>query len=170
MIQPKNARRVRPNLPSYGVMPDQTAGMLAWDWVEGQMRRARNYWVCSVCADGRPHSAPVWGVWMDGALYFGTDKNSVKARNIALDKRVVIHLDSGDDVVIFEGALVEAQVTESQLKKITELYIEKYALDPELEDSGDLLLRLLPKKVMAWLESDYPATASSWLFDDYALN
>ena len=165
MIQPNNARRVRPNMPNYGVMPDAVDAMLTWDWVDAQMHKAHNYWICSVCDDGRPHSVPVWGAWVEGNLYFGTDKNSVKARNIARDNRVVMHLDSGDETVIFEGAALEAQVSESLLNKISARYVEKYALDPELEDSGDLLLRLLPKKVMAWLEREYPATATYWLFD-----
>lgn len=165
MIQPENARRARPNMPNYGVMPDAVDAMLAWDWVDQQMHEARNYWVCSVCGDGRPHSVPVWGAWVAGGLYFGTDKNSVKALNIARDNRVVVHLGSGDETVIFEGAAVEAQVSASMLKTISERYVEKYALDPELEETDDLLLRLIPKKVMAWLERDYPATATYWLFD-----
>ncbi len=165
MIQPKNARRVRPNMPNYGVMPDDVDAMLAWDWVDAKMHSAHNYWVCSVCGDGRPHSVPVWGAWVEGNLYFGTDKTSVKARNIARDNRVVVHLDSGDETVIFEGRVVEAKVAGPLLKKITERYVEKYVLDPELDDSGDLLLRLQPRKVMAWLERDYPATATYWLFD-----
>lgn len=165
MIQPAKARRLRPNMPHYGVMPDAVDAMLTWDWVDRQMHEARNYWICSVCDDGRPHSVPVWGAWVEGELYFGTDKNSAKARNIAQDNRVVMHLDSGDETVIFEGRAVDAKIPESLLKKITARYVEKYVLDPELEESGDLLLRLLPRKVMAWLERDYPATATYWLFD-----
>ncbi len=165
MIQPKNARRVRPNMPNYGVMADDVTAMLTWDWVDQHMDRARNYWVCSVCGDGRPHSVPVWGAWVDGDLYFGTDKISVKARNIARDNRVVVHLESGDETVIFEGRAIEALVSEERLKTISERYVEKYELEPQLEDSGDLLLRLIPGRVMAWLERDYPATATYWLFD-----
>ncbi len=165
MIAPPKARRVRPDMPHYGVMPDQVDGMLNWDWVEQRLREARNYWICTVRKDGRPHSAPVWGAWVDGVLYFGTDHNSVKARNIRRDNRVVIHLDSGDETVILEGKLVEAQVSASLQKRLGDRYVEKYALDPELEESDALLFRLVPRKVMAWLESDYPATATSWLFD-----
>ena len=164
-VQPENARRVRPNMPNYGVMPDAVDAMLSWDWVDRQMREARNYWVCSVRPDGRPHSVPVWGAWVDGSLYFGTDRQAVKALNIARDNRVVVHLGSGDETVIFEGAAIEAQVSASMLKKISERYVAKYALDPELEETDDLLLRLLPEKVMAWLERDYPATATYWMFD-----
>ena len=165
MNQPANARRARPNMPHYGVMPDAVDAMLTWDWVDAQMHTARNYWICSVCSDGRPHSVPVWGAWVEGSLYFGTDKRSVKARNIARDKRIVLHLDSGDETVIVEGAALEAKIPKTLLKKISQRYIEKYAFDPELEDAGDLLLRLVPRKVMAWLERDYPATATYWLFD-----
>lgn len=166
MIQPAKARRVRPNMPHYGVMPEQVDAMLTWDWVDRQMQEAHNYWVCTVCADGRPHSVPVWGAWVDGVLYFGTDRQAVKARNIARDSRVVVHLGSGDETVIFEGHAELAQVSDEQLKRITQRYIEKYKLDPELADSDDLLLCLIPSKVMAWLEKDYPATATYWLFDD----
>lgn len=166
MNQPPNARRARPNMPNYGVMADAVDGMLTWDWVDAQMHNARNYWIGSVCDDGRPHSVPVWGAWVEGNLYFGTDKKSVKARNIARDNRVVMHLDSGDEAVIFEGTVVEANVSESLLKTITERYTEKYDLDPQLEETDDLLLLLIPNKVIAWLERDYPATATYWRFDD----
>ncbi len=166
MIQPAEARRVRPNMPHYGVMPDQAEAMLTWDWVDRQMRAARNYWICSVRADGRPHSVPVWGAWVDGLLYFGTDRQAVKVRNIARDSRVVVHLDSGDETVIVEGRAKIAQVPAAQLQRISQCYIEKYELDPDLAESDNLLLCLIPSKVMAWLEKDYPATATYWLFDD----
>lgn len=165
MIQPPKARRVRPDMPHYGVMPDQVDAMLSWDWVDRQMHEARNYWICSVCADGRPHSVPVWGAWVDGVLYFGSDRQAVKARNIARDSRVVVHLGSGDETVIFEGRAAEAQVSSELSQRIEQRYVEKYELDPELADSDDLLLCLKPNKVMAWLEKDYPATATYWLFD-----
>jgi len=54
-------------------------------------------------ADGLPHAVPVWGVWVDGALYFGTDRRSRKARNLATNQGAVVHLESGDDAVILEG-------------------------------------------------------------------
>ena len=165
MIQPCNARRARPNMPHYGVMPGETDAMLTWDWVERQMIKARNYWVCSLRADGRPHAAPVWGAWVDGSFYFGTDRSSVKARNIARDKRVVLHLESGDETVIFEGELVEAQPDEPTRIAIGAAYTEKYGFDPELDEDDALTYRLIPRKAMAWLERDYPATATYWRFD-----
>ena len=166
MVEPKNARRIRPNMPHYGVLPAATDGMLTWDWVEHQMTEARNYWVCTVRADGPPHCVPVWGAWISGCFFFGTDTNSVKAANIRRDNRVVIHLESGDDTVIFEGALVEANPSTALQETLGTTFVSKYGFDPELDGSDVLMYRIVPNKVMAWLESDYPATATYWLFDE----
>ncbi len=59
--------------------------------------------------DGRPHAAPAWGVWLAGRVCFSTSPGSVKARNLAAHPRVVVHLESADNVVIIEGtaALIE---------------------------------------------------------------
>lgn len=166
MTSPPKARRLRPDMPRYGILPERTDGMLSWDWVAGRMKTARNYWVCSTRPDGGPHAAPVWGAWVEGSLYFGTDEQSVKARNIDRDSRVVVHLESGDDTVIFEGNLLETQPPAELQAAIDAAYIEKYGLDPELEeDDGARLYRLLPRKVMAWREKDYPSSATCWLFD-----
>ena len=165
MTAPSGARRVRPNMPHYGIMPDQLESLLDWAWVERQMTSARNYWVATVCADGSPHCVPVWGIWFEGAFFFGTDPKSVKARNIQRDNRGVIHLESGDDSVIFHGKLLETQIPASMQARMTKAYVDKYALDPQLDETGSIFYRLQPRKVMAWLESDYPATATYWLFD-----
>ena len=153
-------------MPHYGVMPEQVEGMLEWAWVERQMQVARNYWVCTTSADGSPHCAPVWGIWFEGAFFFGTDRHSRKAANIRRDRRVLVHLESGDETVIFHGSLVEAQIPTSMQARMTKAYIDKYELDPQLDETGSQFYRLQPRKVMAWLESDYPASATYWLLDE----
>ena len=68
--------------------------------------------------------------------------------------------------MIFEGDLLEARVSAELQAAIDAAYIAKYGLDPELEeDEGTLLYRLVPRKVMAWREKDYPSSATCWLFD-----
>ncbi len=166
LLQPTNARRVRPNMPHYGVNVEETGSMLSWDWVERQMASARNYWLCTTCPDGKPHAAPVWGAWVEGQLFTATDRNSVKARNISQDSRVVVHLESGDETVIFEGLLRESTPPPALQALIDQNYIDKYDLDPNLEEEDAVLYRLIPCKVMAWLERDFPLTATYWLFDD----
>ena len=162
---PAGARRIRPNMPNYGVLPEQFDGMLGWDWVEGQMAQARNYWIATTSADGSPHCVPVWGAWLDGAFFFGCDRQSVKAANIRRDCRAVMHLDSGDDCVIFHGRLVESQPSAAMLKRLNAAYVAKYRLDPQLDESGAQLYRLAPRKVLAWQERDYPASVTCWRFD-----
>ena len=170
MIQPKNARRVRPNMPHYGVNVEETESMLTWDWVEDQMAAARNYWLCTTCPDGKPHAVPVWGAWVEGQLFTATDRNSVKARNLSQNSQVVVHLESGDETVIFEGRLCEATPSSSLQAIIDQNYVDKYELDPSLDEADAVLYRLIPKKVMAWLERDFPLTATYWLFDVCGLN
>src|SRR3954454_12265322 len=97
----ENARR-RPCRRNYGVATTHE-GQRRREWVDGQMTKSRNYWIASTRPDGRPHAAPVWGVWVDGVLYFSSDARSRKARNLAANPEVVAHLESGDDCVILEG-------------------------------------------------------------------
>jgi len=72
----------------------------ALSWAEVAARRAvaRNYWLCTTLPSGAPHAAPVWGVVAGGTLYLYSERRTVKARNISADPRVVVHLESGDDM------------------------------------------------------------------------
>ena len=75
------------------------------DWPEAAARLAasRNYWLGTTMPSGAPHAAPVWGVVAGQTLYLYSERSTVKARNIAADPRVVVHLESGDDVLIVPG-------------------------------------------------------------------
>src|SRR5437667_2341575 len=112
----------RPRMPAgYGVDPAATAGLLAWDTVRAQLASARNYWVATATPDGRPHVAPVWGLWLDEAFYFSTDPASRKGRNLTASPELVVHLESGDDVVILEGR-AEPVTDQSLLARFAEAY------------------------------------------------
>ena len=104
MIQPKNSRRVRPDMPHYGVMPDQKDGMLTWDWVDRQMTQSRNYWIATTQPDGRPHVVPIWGAWVEGSFYFGTDKLSLRRAIFA--------------VTIASSSIAKAATIRSSLKAV----------------------------------------------------
>lgn len=154
-------KRSRPNMASYGINADEK-GLLEWDWVSTRMKAARNYWISTTRPDGKPHAAPVWGVWMDEALYFGTSPTSRKGRNIAHQPYVVVHLESGDEVVICEGTLTR-ETNSAILHKMADIYGKKYPHQPDPENEPDGAYYVLrPEKVMAWIESDYPNTATNW--------
>ncbi len=164
--QQGDSKQSRPHMPGYGISTKKE-GMLDWDWVDEQMAQSRNYWIGSTRPDGRPHSAPVWGVWLDGVLYFGTGRDARKTRNLIANPAVVVHLESGDDVVIFEGKM-EPVNDKKLLEKIADVYEAKYPPfrpDPE-EDPDSVFLRLIPQVVFAWRESDFPNTATRWVFKE----
>jgi hypothetical protein len=154
MLQP---RAEAPRMPrGYGVPTDGSgAELLPWSWAEEQLANARNYWVCTTRADGSPHAVPVWGVWLDGAIWFGTNPESAKGRNIARDPRVVVHLESGDDVVILEGGVEPPAAVPQQ---VAEAYEEKYGHRVER------LFSLRPRVAHTWTEQDFARNATRWVF------
>jgi Pyridoxamine 5'-phosphate oxidase len=140
----------------YGV-PSDPEGMLPWSWAEEQLEASRNYWIVTVCPDARPHTAPVWGLWVDGAVVFSTSRESRKGRNLARDRRVVINLESGDDVVILEGEIETVALDEG----MADLYEAKYDYRPGGE--GDWY-SLRPRIAYAWREQEYPRSVTHFSF------
>ena len=155
--------RDRPHMPPvYGIEPAEAGGMIEWSAVADRLAAARNYWVASTRADGRPHVTPVWGVWLDGAVMFDADVNAVKALNLVRDPRAVIHLESGDDVVIVEG-VAEPMPDEGRRERYADAYEQKYNFRPQGME-GAVGFRLSPKVILAWHETDFPKTATRFRF------
>lgn len=151
--------RARPRMQNYGIS-DQDEGMMSWAWAVEQLTASRNYWICTTRPDGNPHVAPVWGVWLDGALYFGSDDQARKVKNFRHNPRVAMHLESGDDVVILEGQVAEVH-DPALLARIGEVYGAKYDLEPEDNAS---FWGFKPESGLTWLEKDFPQTATRWTF------
>src|SRR5205823_8491316 len=123
---PTAPRAGRPEMPSgYGINRATDEGLLPWSFVQERLTTARNYWIATARPDGRPHVAPVWGLWLDEAFYFSTDPASRKARNLQASPALVVHLESGDDVVILEGTA--ERVADPYLRdRFAEAYDAKY--------------------------------------------
>ena len=146
--------------PGYGIH-ESPEGMLPWSWAEERLERARNYWIGTARKDGRPHAAPVWGLWIEDAVLFSTSPRSRKGRNLARDPRVVVHLESGDEVVIVEGEVERVPLTEAA----AEAYGAKYDFRPDPESPDGNWYAVRPRVAYAWLERDYPRTATRFSFD-----
>jgi hypothetical protein len=152
-------------MPGYGVQPaDKGAGLLPWSFVDEHMREAHNYWVVTTRPEGAPHAAPVWGLWHEGAFYFSSGDESAKAHNLAKNPAAVVHLESGDQVVILNGAV--SQITgenEAPLLKILEKdYKKKYQVG--FLGLGNIY-RFTVHKALAWREGDFPSSATRWTFE-----
>lgn len=155
----------RPDMPDYGIS-DQPDGLLPWSFADQQLAAARNYWIGSTRPDGRPHAAPVWGVWLDGVFYFGTGPGSVKARNLAANPSLVVHLESGDDVVILEGtAQWITEIAATVWQRIADQYAAKYdGFRPDPPTQQGPFVALQPTTALAWLEKDFVRSATRWRF------
>ncbi|MDZ7727504.1 MAG: hypothetical protein U5Q44_04520 [Dehalococcoidia bacterium] len=78
----------RPRMQDYGIPDDDNAGPMPWADAEAKLRAARSYWISFGAARWPATCDAGVGVWHAGALYFGTGKTSVKARNLAANPAV----------------------------------------------------------------------------------
>ena len=88
-------------------------------------KHARNVWMASVRADGRPHLVPVWFVVSGQRWYVSIEPDSVKARNIATNPRVSLALEDCDSPYILQGSARPSNIT----AVIAQLFKAKYAWD-----------------------------------------
>jgi hypothetical protein len=152
----------RPYMPGYGIHPAaKGSGLLPWSFVAERMAAARNYWVNSTRTDGRPHAAPVWGLWHVDAFFFSSGKESRKADNLTANPAAIVHLESGDEVVILEGEIetLDAKGDKDLLAALDKAYKAKYQFP--MVGMGNIY-RLKPQRVFAWREADFPGSATRW--------
>jgi pyridoxine/pyridoxamine 5'-phosphate oxidase len=161
--KPPVRKASRPHIAaSYGI-DHGPEGMMPWDVVTDWLSNARNYWVGTTRPDGKPHAAPVWGVWLDDGFYFCTDRLSRKGRNLVANRELVVHLESGDDAAILEGTAEE--VTEGTvMARFVDAYEAKYQIRPVLDSESTIAFVLRPRVAYAWREKDFPKSATRWHF------
>ena len=104
----------RPQIPGYGISKSKT-GMLPWKWAAKTLTESREYWILTVRPDGRPHAMIIWGLWFDGAFWFGTGGKTQKARNLSRNPNCVVGTQNAAEAVILEG--VAELVTDSELRR-----------------------------------------------------
>ena len=161
----KEPKAGRPIMPALYGMGKAKKGTMKWSDVDRRLTSSRNYRICTTRADGRPHAMPVWGFWFDGQVIFGTARATLKAKNIARNPNVVIHLESGDDAVILECAIEELELNDPGLRKrLDALSVKKYKM-PLMIMPESIIYHARPKVVLAWREKDFPKSATRWVLD-----
>lgn len=138
------------------------APLLPWSHAEERLLAARYYWLATTRPDGRPHVTPVWGVWVDGALYIDGPPITTWGRNLKGNPAISVHLESASDVVILEGK-IEDLTTDPELgSRIVDAWNAKYGrLHPD--PAGDGILRLRPRTARAW-SSESLEDGTRWSF------
>jgi hypothetical protein len=156
----------RPYMPGYGI-PETIDGILLWSHVVERMEGAINYWIATVDAENRPHATPVWGVWLDGALFFDGSPQTRRGRNLSANPAVTVHLESGSDVVILQGNALEIKGIQPDLaERLAYAYTVKYgemgySPAPDSWNEGGLY-RVTVHKAFAWAQ--FPKDATRWQF------
>ena len=142
---------------------------LPWRWAETRLTNAANYWVATTRPDGRPHCRPVWGVWLDGLLYFST--GSLMNGSLRANPAIAVHLESADEVVIVEGT-AEGVTELDRWRGFVAAYNPKYNWDFDSSTIFGGFWAVRPHVVFGWLSDPsgldggaaFQGTATRWTF------
>jgi hypothetical protein len=111
---------------------------------------------------------PAWAAWVDGALYFDGSPETRRGRNLAANPNIVVHLESGDEVVIVEGEAVyqgkpTPDIAEQLVAALAAKYSPTYTPTPDTWDQGGLW-RVRAKVAFGW--TSFPGNVTRWQFPD----
>jgi PPOX class probable F420-dependent enzyme len=154
-------------MPGYGLLDAaQGTGLLPWSWAVERLQRSHDYWVATTRPDGRPHVMPVWGVWLDDALWFSSSGGSRKARNLAANPHCAITTDSASQPVVIEGAAVLVQERAAIAGFVAALN-RKYAIDYSVDffdPRKNACFEVRPSWAFGLTESDFTGSPTRWIF------
>jgi len=145
-------------MPEYGIS-ESAEGMLPWSWAEARLEQSHNYVLATTRGNGRPHVAPVWGLWMAGLFLFSTGGSSQKVKNLRANPACVVTTEDLSEAVIVEG--VASPVTDSgQLKDFVRAYKSKY--NWEMEGHPGDIWAVAPRKAFGFQESEFEGASTRW--------
>src|SRR5579862_7915809 len=140
-------RTGRPQIPDYGISKSKT-GMLPWEWAVKTLTESREYWMVTVRPDGRPHAMIIWGLWFEGAFWFGTGSQTQKAHNLAKNPNCVVGTQNAAEAVILEG--VAELVTDTEIRrKLEPVSLHKYRVSG---GDSEPLYRVHPRRAFGLVE------------------
>jgi hypothetical protein len=147
-------------VPGYQ-MPEDTTNLLSWDFVATHLAPSYHYWLNTICADGRPHAVPVWGIWYNNRVHFEGSMKTTWARNLVRDPRITVHLPNGEQVVIIEGVahiIEDNEIDSDEWNRLDTQFQSKYQVD-----KGSPYWYVQPRKVLAWNGGGLQ-TMTRWVF------
>jgi hypothetical protein len=139
-----------------------------WSEVAERLAASRGYWLHTTGPDGAPHAAPVWGAVVDEVLHLYSERSTVKARNVAADPRVVVHLPDPDDCLIVHGDLVDLgrpQEHPAVVAALDAAYPDSLGRGflPSDNSDFDVLWALRPGRALIWRLADWDGSQAYWL-------
>jgi hypothetical protein len=153
------------------VREDGLVGDLEWTEVARRLAAAKIFWLHTTGPTGAPDAAPVWGVTVEDVLYIYSERSTVKARNLQRDPRAVVHLESGADVVIVHGRLLD-RGRPGDHPVVVEAFAQKYVQPAEIpflpssDPAFDVLYSLEPGRARLWSLPDTEVSTRRWRSPD----
>lgn len=153
-----------------GYVPEPSGRYLSWDTVSAWLTESLHYWLATTRPDGRPHVVPRWGVWLDDRFWYDGSPETRHARNLASNASCVLHLESGERVVVLEGesrptGAVTGELAERLAAEYARKYAPAYQPPPDAwagADGGGMAV-FTPGRGFAW--SSFPADVTRFRFD-----
>jgi general stress protein 26 len=154
-----------------GEFSDPDASPLPWDSAVAVLESSEMFWLSTVRRDGRPHVAPLPGVWLDGRLHFCTGAHEQKARNLEANPACIMTTGTptfrwGIDVVV-EGTATRVTSQET-LQSLAAQWRDKLGwdfavgdgvfLDSQSDGHAAVVFGLDPAKVLAFTKAPYSQT------------
>jgi hypothetical protein len=149
-------------LPSGYPAPAGDAPVLDWGRARARLEQASTYWLATASSTGRPHLAPLWGVWIDDMLYFDGFSTARWARNAASNPAAAIHLESGTDVVIVDGRVDDVVPPATIAERLVDAWTRKYGR--VVPDPAGGIYRLRPRRARGW--TSFPDDVTAWTFPE----
>ncbi len=163
----------RPAMAAYGV-PEEDDGLLDWSWALDRLVANRNYWFTHVDRSGRPHSMPLWGVWMaeTNVFWFSTAKESFRVKNLIHNPAVVVATDHTVEVVSVEGVAEQSDGGDPEARAAAAAWGVKYENDETTADEfaafflDGVFYRVDPAKAFGIIErpDDFGPSATRWVW------
>jgi len=160
-------------MSDYGV-PADPAGALPWSWAEQRLMSSKNFWVVTASAGGRPHSMPVWGVWLPETerFWFSCSPNARKARNIRENPQCAVTVDDTVECVSVEGLarIVVPALEQEAVDRAIAAYALKYgdgeSSEAELAEfvRSHALVEVTPDRAFGIIErpDEFAQKATRW--------
>lgn len=161
----KGPKASRPCMPGYGILDAKSgSGLLPWSVAVERLTEARNYWIATTRPDGRPHSMPVWGIWLEDRFYFSSGRQSRKIRNLAANPRCVVGAEPADKLMVVEG--IAQEVTDrGLLRRFADAYAAKYEWD--MEGFAEPVFVVRPTVAFAFEWGDFNGSQTRWQFEEF---
>jgi len=109
---------------------------------------------------------PVWGIWMDNALWFSSSRGSRKTRNLLARPPCAITTDNAYEPVVIEGeaALIDDPAAISVfVTTLNQKYQTDYAVD-FFNPNDNACFRVAPAWAFGLTEADFTGTPTRWTF------